>query len=80
MRTRIQKWGNSLAVRIPKTYADESGLSEESEVELSLSEGKLVVTPVERQRFNLEDLLAQITDENRHGEVDMGRPVGREVW
>ena len=46
MRTRVQKWGNSLALRIPKAFATEVGLQRETSVEVSLSDGKLVITPV----------------------------------
>jgi antitoxin MazE len=80
MRARVQKWGNSLAVRIPKNLAQEAGLSSESRVELTLVEGRLVVEPVAEEVPSLEELLAQITPENRHAEVDWGAPVGKEVW
>jgi antitoxin MazE len=80
MRTTVQKWGNSLAVRIPKTFASEAKLAEDSPVELSLEEGRLVVTPVPRKRRTLAELLAQVTDDNIHPEVDWGPPVGKEVW
>ena len=80
MRTRIQKWGNSLALRIPKPFAEEAQLTEDSAVDVSVRNGKLVVVPVTEPAFTLEDLVAQITPENRHGEIDMGSPVGDEVW
>lgn len=80
MRTRIQKWGNSLAVRIPKSYAAEAGLEQNLTVELSMENGKLVMQPVTAPEFTLEELLAQMTDENLHGEVEVGPAVGNEVW
>jgi antitoxin MazE len=80
MKTRVQKWGNSLALRIPKSFADEVGLDSNSPVEISLMDGKLVVIPAERTRFSLRQLLAKVTDENIHREVDTGSPVGGEVW
>lgn len=81
MKTRVQKWGNSLSVRIPKSFADELDLQAESSVELSLSRGKLVVTPVAtRPMFTLKRLLARVTDDNRHGEIEAGAPVGNEAW
>jgi antitoxin MazE len=79
MRARVQKWGNSLAVRIPKSYAVDAGLDSETEVELSLEDGKLVLTPY-AAKFTLRQLMAQITDENLHNEVDTGTAVGREIW
>jgi antitoxin MazE len=78
MRTRIQPWGNSLALRIPKPFAAEAGLEQQSEVDVAVIDRPLVITP--RPSPALSDLLAQVTDENLHGEIDSGSPVGREVW
>jgi antitoxin MazE len=80
MKTRMQKWGNSLAIRIPKAFATEVGLKEESEVDVSLKSGKLVVVPVEKPGLTLKALLAKITEENVHREVDTGPATGREAW
>ena len=80
MPARIQKWGNSLAVRIPKAFADEAGLSADSIVEIRLVGGQLVLIPFAPQRFKLGDLLAEVTDENVHHKVDFGSGVGNEAW
>lgn len=80
METRVKKWGNSLALRIPKPLAAEVGLEDDSPVELSLVDGKLVIAPVGEPEFRLEHLLAQVTKDNLHGEVDTGPAVGGEVW
>jgi antitoxin MazE len=83
MKTRVQKWGNSLALRIPKALATETGLGENAEVELSSDNGRLVVTPRKRKRkpkYTIEEMLRGITPENLHGEIDFGPPVGKEVW
>ena len=80
MKTRIQKWGNSLALRIPKSFAHETQLSQDTLVEVSLEDGKIVVAPVAPPRVTLEALLAAVTDENRHGEADTGPAVGSEIW
>jgi antitoxin MazE len=80
MKTRIQKWGNSLALRIPKPYAEEANLSEDAAVEVTVRNGKLVVVPIVEPEETLEELVRQITPENRHGETDMGKPVGNELW
>ncbi len=79
MRVRIQKWGNSLALRIPRAFAKEAHLEPNSEVEVSLVEGKLILVPVEPEP-TLDDLLAGITEENIHREIETGSAVGREVW
>ena len=80
METRVQKWGNSLALRIPKPLASELGLKNNSPVELSLVEGKLLISPSAQQGLTLKSLLAQVTEENLHREVDTGPAVGGEAW
>ena len=80
METVIKKWGNSLALRIPKLLADEIGLEEDSAVDLLLEEGKLVIVPAVAPRYTLESLLADVTVENLHDEVDTGVALGSEAW
>lgn len=80
MKARVQKWGNSLALRIPKSFAVEAGLSEDIPVEVSLVDKKVVVEPISAERFLLEDLLRGVTKKNIHAEVKTGPAVGREVW
>jgi antitoxin MazE len=78
MDTKIQKWGNSLAVRIPKAYAEQMGLYSNSPVRISLEGERLVIESV--RRTTLADLLADVTPDNIHDETDWGEPVGNEVW
>ena len=80
METRVQKWGNSLALRIPKPLASQIGLEPNSPVELSLRGDKLMIELATPPELNLDDLLARVTRDNIHGEVDTGPPIGREVW
>ena len=80
MKTKVQKWGNSLAVRIPRPFAVETGLENGSSVELSLEEGRLILSPSSDTSYTLKKLLQGITPDNVHGEFDSGRPAGREVW
>lgn len=80
MKTYVRKWGNSLALRIPKSFAEEAGLIEDAAVEVSLIEGKLVVQHITPQPLTLDQLLRGITDANLPGEWDTGPAVGREVW
>jgi len=75
----VSRWGNSLALRIPATFAETIGLTEGVEVELKLSGGRLIVEPV-RHKYDLKQLLAKITPNNRHDETDWGQPVGKEPW
>lgn len=79
MRVQVQKWGNSLALRIPKPFAEDAEVQEGTIVDLSVSEGKLVVTPV-RKKAVLKQLLAKVHEGNLHSEVDFGPAVGREAW
>jgi antitoxin MazE len=80
MKTRVQKWGNSLALRIPKSFAAEAGLHADAAVELSLVGDTLVVQPIKPRPVTLDQLLQGITDENLPGEWDTGPAVGKEVW
>jgi antitoxin MazE len=79
MRSRISKWGNSLAVRIPKALGGEIDIQDGTEVELTVLNGTIIITPVS-SNYQLEDLIQGITAENRHSETDWGAPKGAEVW
>jgi antitoxin MazE len=80
LQTKIQKWGNSLALRIPKPFALEIGLDQNSVVEVTIADGKLYLEPVVTSEYTLEQLLSQVTETNRHGEVDTDVAVGYEAW
>ena len=80
MRTQIQKWGNSLAVRIPKAFARDLGLDQNSTIELSLEDGCLVLKPTAMPEYELSKLLSRVTEDNLHGEFDFGGPTGSEQW
>jgi antitoxin MazE len=80
MQTKIQRWGNSLGLRIPRSFAEEAGVEAGSEVDLSVRDGYLVVRAAKRQTYRLSELLKKVTAKNLHGEVDTGEPMGREVW
>lgn len=80
MQTKVQKWGNSLGVRIPRPLADQARIGEGSVVDLEEHDGKIVIKLVAPAEYALDELVAGITDENRHEEVETGGSVGREVW
>jgi antitoxin MazE len=80
MKTAVQRWGNSLALRIPRAYASETSISEGSEVELTLKSGALVIRPLARKRHSLAQLLKRVTPSNRHESISTGAPAGQEVW
>ena len=80
MLTKVQKWGNSLAVRIPKALADEAGLERDKQVNIHYEDGELRIRTRRRQRYDLDELLASVPDDFEPEEWDIGPPVGNEVW
>ena len=80
MRTRVQNRGNSLAVRIPRAFADEVGLTRETPVDLTVEDGRLVVAPVVLGVPTSEEMVARITPDNVHKEIDWGPAQGHEAW
>ena len=79
MKTTTQKWGNSLAIRVPKRVAEEAGLWEKDAVEIDVRKGTRVVRPHLRRVYRLEDLLKRITSRNVHKGIEFSGPVGREA-
>jgi antitoxin MazE len=79
MKSRISKWGNSLALRIPKALSSELELEDGAEVEISVDNGSIIIKAVS-SNYHLDDLVRGITPENRHTETDWGAPKGSEVW
>lgn len=79
MQTQIKKWGNSAVVRLPAPMLTQLKLSVGAPVELKAEDGRIVIEPSAKPVYKLDDLLAGITDENRHAEVDWSQPVGREI-
>lgn len=80
MQTKIQKWGNSLGLRIPKSFAEEVGVEDGSEVDLAVEKGQLIVRPRRSPTHELRKLLRAVTAETLHTEIETGDPVGREIW
>ena len=80
MQGVIRKWGNSAAVRIPSSVLEAARVRLDQQVDVREEDGRIVIAPVAPARYELAALVGGITDENRHDPVDMGAPVGREVW
>ncbi len=78
-RSKVAKWGNSLAVRIPQEAAQKLGLTEGSEVSVVVKDESMTIRRA-RRITTLDELLEGVTPENAGGEIDSGPPVGREVW
>ena len=79
MKTKIQKWGNSLGLRIPKTFAQEARIDNGASVDIKV-EGKKLVIKLLKPSFNLDDLLARVTPRNTHKEIDTGQNIAKEIW
>ncbi len=80
MLTKVQKWGNSLALRIPKAFALDAQLENDSVVEVSLVDGRIIIKPVVSPTWTLEKLLEGVNSENLQRETDTGAALGNEVW
>lgn len=80
MRVQVQKWGNSLALRIPRSVAEDVGVRAGTVLDVVVSRGRVVATPVPPTVTKLKDLLRRVTRRNIHREIDWGVPVGRESW
>ena len=80
MKTKAQKWGNSLAVRVPKTVATQVGLKAQDDLEIEIHDGNVILKPLLRRVYRLDDLVKRITKKHLHTEFDTGEPVGREIW
>lgn len=80
MKAQIQKWGNSLAVRLPSALARQAKLGLGTAIDVRVEGESIVITPVRRPRYALDALVAGITPENVHGETDWGAPQGHEEW
>ena len=78
MHVQIQKWGNSLAFRIPRTFAKEAHMNQGTTVDLEIKEGNLIVSPL-KKKTSLKDLLMKITESNIHREIDFGVSQGQEL-
>ncbi|MDQ3193694.1 MAG: AbrB/MazE/SpoVT family DNA-binding domain-containing protein [Bacteroidota bacterium] len=79
MTTKIQKWGNSLALRIPKSFAETTQIKEGSEIKLSLEKNKIIITKKEKSKFTLKELLLRINEDNIHNEISFGSHGGKEL-
>jgi len=79
MKTKAQKWGNSLAVRLPRPVAQQAGIKPDDSLEIQVSKGRVVLTPAVITEYRLGDLLKKVTKKNIHRETDWGKPRGKEI-
>ena len=79
MIAKTAQWGNSIGVRIPKSLAKRVGIGVDSTIEIDESDEGIVIKPIGKKEYSLIELVKGITRQNRHEEVDFGRPVGKEL-
>lgn len=80
MLTKIQKWGNSLGLRIPKSLAEDARVEAGSQIDITLDGDQLVIRPVRTSSYQLDEFLSRVTRANRHNETSTGDATGRELW
>jgi antitoxin MazE len=79
MRVVVKKWGNSASVRIPASVLSAARVSLDEAVDIREENGRIIIEPIRPPQFDLQQLVAGITQENLHHEADFGRPVGKEA-
>lgn len=79
MIVKTAQWGNSIGVRIPRAIARKKGIGVDTAVEVDETEDGVIIKPVGKREYSLRELVKEITPQNRHGEADFGRPVGKEI-
>ena len=80
MEVIVKKWGNSAAVRIPASVMAAANITLEQAVEMSAVQGRIVIEPVRRKAYKLDELLSSITAKNQHNPIDTGALTGMDVW
>lgn len=80
MRATVRKWGNSAAVRIPAAVLEAARVHLDQPVDVREEDGRIVIEKLQPNRYDIDRLVADITEDNRHDPVDLGMPVGGEVW
>jgi antitoxin MazE len=80
MTVTIKKWGNSAAIRIPAAVLEATRLRLDEPVEIRVDEGRIVIEPIRAKTYDINELINQITPENRHELIEWGPPVGKEIW
>ena len=78
--SQVSRWGNSLAIRLPRTILKDAGVQEGDRLSLDLAKDGAIVIRSTRREYSLDELVAGITPKNRHTEIGWGKPRGKEVW
>lgn len=80
MEAKVKKWGNSLGLRIPKSFSAQTGIVDGSNVDIQLEGNKITIVPLNKSEYTLDELLSKVSEENMHYEIKTNGPVGEEIW
>lgn len=80
MEATIKKWGNSLGLRIPKSYSTQAGITDGSKIEINMEGDKIVISPKQKVDYELNELLSMVNEDNLHYEIESDGPIGNEIW
>jgi antitoxin MazE len=80
MITQLKKWGNSLAIRLPQNLLSQVNIQENEDIEIRVEDNTIILSAVSKHKYQLDELLAQITPENKQELIDFGKPIGKEIW
>ena len=80
METKVKKWGNSLGVRIPKSFSTQAGITEGSSIEIKIDGDTITIVPKHKNEYSIDELISLISEDNVHYEIKMDGPIGNEIW
>jgi len=80
MEAKVKRWGNSLGIRIPKSFSAQAGITDGSDIELQLEGDKITIVPIHKNEYTLDELLSRVSEDNIHYEIKTNGPLGNEVW
>lgn len=78
--TQLKKWGNSLAIRLPQNLLAQVNLRENEDIEIRVEDNAIILSAISNHKYQLDELLSQITPENQQELIDFGKPIGKEIW
>jgi len=80
VKATLRKWGNSAALQIPAAILESAHLGLDDLVDVREEKGCILIEPLQTKRYDLTDLIQRINSKNRHSSLDLGPPVGKELW
>jgi len=80
MESKVKKWGNSLGVRIPKSFSTQAGITEGSSIEINIDGDKITIAPKHKNEYSIDELVSMISEDNVHYEIKTDGPIGNEIW